>query len=104
MTIERRPFDLERDREKWLQWRREDVITGSNIAALWDKHPWISKFRLYQQARGAEFPEKPETSLMRRGRILENAADAAIKEERPDWILHKPGEYLRDTELRVGAT
>ena len=103
MTVERRRFDPRTERAKWLAWRKEALVTGSTLGALWDCHPFISRFKLYQQARGAEFPDK-ETSVMRRGRLLEPAAVAAVLEERPDWSLAFDSSFYFDPELRAGAT
>jgi predicted phage-related endonuclease len=100
MTIERR---IIADREQWLAWRREDV-TASAIGALFGVHPYLTKMRLYAEKRGVEFGANEDNKLLRRGRWLEPAVGAAVAELRPDWRIVPAGVYLRDPELRLGAT
>jgi predicted phage-related endonuclease len=100
VSIERRPIV---DREQWKQWRREDVATASTVGALFGYHPFVTALKLYVAARGVEFPEI-DSLHMRRGRLLEQAFPLAIKEERPSWNVEPANVYLRDTELRLGAS
>lgn len=86
---------------EWLNWRRQD-ITASRIAALFDQHPFLTRERLAAALSGA--PAQITTSAMRRGRILEPAALAALTEERPEWRLAKATTYHRLPDHRVGAT
>lgn len=97
--IERRPIA---DREQWLEWRREDV-TASRVGALFGAHPYETALRLYAEKRGVEFPNE-DTKTMRRGRWLEPAVAKAVEEMRPDWKLEAPNVYLRDPDIRLGAT
>jgi predicted phage-related endonuclease len=90
------------DREEWLRWRRED-ITASRVGALFGAHPYETALRLYAERRGVEFPSV-DSKTMRRGRWLEPAVATAVEEERPDWQLRAPKVYLRDPDLRIGAT
>lgn len=104
MPIERREItDSPAGREQWKAWRRGDVATASTVGALFWHHPWTTPFKLYAQARGVEFDEQ-ETKLMRRGSRLEHAAPKIIRDERPDWTVIHAGVYLRDPDLRLGAT
>ena len=97
--IERRPIT---DREQWLQWRRQDV-TASRVGALFGVHPYETALRLYAEKRGVMFDEI-DNKTMRRGRWLEPAVAKAVEELRPDWKLEAPNVYLRDPEIRLGAT
>ena len=99
MTIERRPIT---NREEWLGWRRQD-ITASVIGALFGAHPYVTSLKIYAEKRGVEFDEQ-DNKVMRRGRWLEPAVGKAVSELRPDWQLEAPNVYLRDPELRLGAT
>lgn len=105
MTIQRRPFDPSDpvQREQWLEWRRQD-ITASTIGALFGCDPYRTALRLYVEKRGVEFPEPDDNKVMRRGRWLEPAVAQAVRELRPEWKLDKPDVYLRDPDLRLGAT
>lgn len=99
MTIERYPIT---DRLSWLEWRRQD-LTASAVAAAVGLDPYCSPLRLYAEKTGQILSEA-ETGIMRRGRWLESAAVDAIREDRPDWQLARPNVYLRDPDLRLGAT
>jgi predicted phage-related endonuclease len=97
--IERRTIS---DREAWLRWRKEDV-TASVVAALFHCHPYTTALRLYAEKRGTEFLNE-DNAAMRRGRWMEPAVAKAVSELRPEWRLEAATEYLRDPELRLGAT
>jgi putative phage-type endonuclease len=99
MTIERKPIT---DRAEWLEWRREDV-TASVVGALFGAHPYTTALRIYAEKRGVEFPDE-DNKVMRRGRWLEPAVAKAVEELRPDWKLEAPNCYLRDPDIRLGAT
>ena len=60
-------------------------------------------FRLYAEKRGTEFVQE-DTKAMRRGRWMEPAVAKAVEEMRPEWTLEPARHYLRDPELRLGAT
>lgn len=99
--IERRPI---KSREEWLSWRKRDV-TASWIGALFgvDPAPKKTALRLYAEKRGTEFDEV-DNKAMRRGRWLEPAVAVAVHEKSPQWTLTAPAVYLREPDLRLGAT
>jgi predicted phage-related endonuclease len=66
-------------------------------------HPYTTALRLYAEKRGVEFENK-DNAAMRRGRWLEPAVAKAVNELKSEWVLSAPGVYLRDAELRLGAT
>jgi predicted phage-related endonuclease len=99
--IERRPIT---DRAEWLEWRKADV-TASNVGALFGVHPYVTALRLYAEKRGTEFePLDEQSKILRRGRWLEPAVANAVAELRPDWRFSRATDYLRNPELRLGAT
>jgi putative phage-type endonuclease len=98
-VIERIPIP---DRSAWLALRRRD-ITASDIGALFGCHPYRSPLQVFADKVG-EGHDRGDNSAMRRGRILEPAVAAAVAEEKPDWRIEKVTEYLRDPDLRLGAT
>lgn len=102
--IERIPVDMDSDagRARWLEFRRRD-ITASVVGALFDAHPYQTALGLYAEKNGVEMPA-PDNDVLRRGRILETAVAAAVAEQRPGWRIIKATEYLRDPDLRLGAT
>ena len=89
-------------REAWLELRKQDV-TASTVGALFNCHPYTTALRLYAEKRGTEFVHE-DNAAMRRGRWLEPAVAKAVEEMRPEWKLIPAREYLRDPELRLGAT
>lgn len=99
MTIERRTIT---DRATWLEWRKADV-TASDLGALSGVSPYKTRLELWMEKTGLK-QSGGETNLMRRGRWLEGATLIALREEMPDWRIEKANVYLRDTELRLGAT
>ena len=98
MTVERIPAG---DRAAWLALRKRDV-TASEIAALFDAHPYKTRFGLYADKTGAGV-DAGDNPAMRRGRILEPAVAEAWFEERRERLV-KCDEYLRCSVRRIGAT
>jgi len=90
------------DRAEWLAWRRQDV-TASDVGACLGVSPWKSPLQLWAEKTG-QVVEQHETPLMRRGRWLEPAVLTALGEQYPRDRIDKANEYLRNPELRLGAT
>ena len=99
MTIEHRTIT---SRDEWLEWRKQDV-TASVVGALFGVHPYTTALRIYAEKRGVEF-DNQETAAMRRGQDLEPAIPNFVRRKRPEWKLEAPNLYLRDPDLRLGAT
>jgi predicted phage-related endonuclease len=99
MPVERRAIV---DRAEWLEWRKQDV-PSSQIGALFHCHPYTTALRLYAEHRGTEFVVE-DNKVLRRGRWMEPAVAKAVSELRPEWWLEPALEYLRDPDLRIGAT
>lgn len=87
---------------EWLEWRSRDV-TASDVAAVFGLHPYKTTLELWAEKTGIDTGRR-ETSVMRRGRILEPAVRAAVEIERPEWRLEKVRTYYRDPKIRIGAT
>lgn len=90
------------DRATWLQWRKQDV-TASAVAALFGVHPYETALSLYKAKCGLELPETGGAMLEWR-LILESAVAASVARQKPEWKIVKATEYLRDPDLRLGAT
>lgn len=90
------------DRASWLAGRMQDV-TASDIGSICGVDPYRSPLRVFAEKTGAIQPDD-ESNIMRRGRWMEYAAMAALAEMRPSWDFRKASVYLRDTDLRIGAT
>jgi hypothetical protein len=85
-----------------LETRKLDV-TASVIGGLFNCHPKETPLRLYSAKRGVEFADK-DNPAMRRGRWLEPSFPRALEDVRPDWQVDPAKIYLRDPDLRLGAT
>lgn len=90
------------DRNEWLKWRLGD-ITASDVAALFGLSPFKTALGVWAEKTG-NAPAIHETMLMRRGRWLEPAVLEALRETYPSNLVEKLNVYLRDSELRLGAT
>jgi predicted phage-related endonuclease len=101
MAVERIPVN---DRAQWLARRRFD-ITASSVGAVFGCHTFISPLRLYVEKQGlVDLPERADSGVLRRGRILEHAIPAAVAEQRPEWRLEKCQDYFHDDAFGIGAT
>lgn len=88
-------------RQQWLALRKQDV-TASDLAAVCGVSPYSSPLQVWADKFDKLTIE--ENNVMRRGRWLEDGVIAALREERPDWKISKPGAYLRSPSLRIGCT
>lgn len=97
--IEKHPVS---DRAEWLKRRALD-LTASDIGAAAGVDKFKTRLGLYAEKTGAILPAG-DNPAMRRGRWLESAVLAAIREEHPDWEVRPVGLYYRDPDLRLGGT
>lgn len=100
MPIERIPVT---DRAAWLALRQRDV-TASTVGCLLGLHEYQTAYGLWALKTGRIAEDPEETPPMRRGRLLEPVALQLLAEERPDWRIEPPAVYLRDPDVRLGAT
>jgi predicted phage-related endonuclease len=104
MTTERLEIT---NRAQWLELRRKDV-TASDIAVVCGVSQYKTIFQLWADKTNATptTGERPDNGAMLRGRIYEPAVfKAALMFT--DWLSVTPFDdklYLRDPELRMGAT
>jgi predicted phage-related endonuclease len=91
------------DHAEWLLRRRAN-INGSEVAALFGRNPYRTLFALYADKAGLADVAGPDKDVLRRGRILEPAVAAGVREERPDWSIEKAGEYIWSPAWRLGCT
>lgn len=83
---------------------RAQDLTASDIGAAIGVDPYKSKLALWAEKSGL-LMASADNPMMRRGRWLEGAVVAALRDEFPDWdFLYPPRVYLRDPESRLGAT
>lgn len=88
------------DRQGWLELRRQDV-TASDIAAVCGVHPIRSALQVYLE-KSQPLQADNENNVMRRGRWLEPAVIAAVRDR--GHHVETTGFYLRSPSLRIGAT
>lgn len=91
--------------DEWHRLRGFD-ITASQIGGLFGVHEYATPFSIYHQKIG-NLPPQPDTPAMRRGRILEPAAVAWIREDHPKWGItydESAKRYFRDPARRLGGT
>lgn len=96
--IERRQIT---SRAEWLQWRKND-LTASDIGAVVGCDEYKSALAVFTDKLGMS--SSMQSAVMQRGLWLEHAARAAIRDSYPNWKVIDPNVYIRDTELRLGAT
>jgi predicted phage-related endonuclease len=90
------------DRATWLQWRAND-LTASDVGAVAGVDPHRTPLRVYSEKAGI-IEAEAESNLMRRGRWLEHAVIAALREELPGWDFVKANVYVDDPAVRLGCT
>jgi putative phage-type endonuclease len=92
------------DRESWLELRKKDV-TASDIGALFGLSPFKGRtlLQLWAEKTGRAKPQI-DTPVLRRGRWLEPAVLAALAEAYPRATIERCSFYIRDPDIRLGAT
>jgi len=98
MTVEKVPIN---SHEQWLALRKT-VLTASDVAAAAGVDPYKSALDVHLEKMGKH--TVVENALMRRGRILEDAALTYLKEDLPDWRFLQPKALLLDRKRRLGCT
>jgi predicted phage-related endonuclease len=92
------------DRGEWLAMRRRN-INASDMAALFHSSPYRSMLSLWAEQTGrVPFEETEDNAALRRGRILEPAVAAGLREAHPDWHIEAPGRYGELPDVRIGCT
>jgi predicted phage-related endonuclease len=99
MTIERRTIT---SRAEWLAWRQADV-TASDVAPVLGLHPDRTIAKVWAEKVGL-IGREPPTEFFEYRLSLEAAAIDWLRRKRSSWHIRRGGVYLRDPELRLGAT
>src|SRR5262245_42477416 len=89
-------------RDQWLQLRQQDV-TASDIAPVLGLHPDRTIAKVWAEKTGLISPT-PSSEFLEYRLSLEAAAIDWLQRKRPTWDIRRAGVYLRDPELRMGAT
>lgn len=90
------------DQKTWLEVRAKD-ITSTEISALFGISPWCTEFELWHRKRDGVVVEIEENDRMKWGTRLQDSIAAGIAEDQK-WTVRRMDEYMRDPELRIGAS
>lgn len=99
MTVEFRRIS---SRQEWLQWRQQDV-TASDVAAVCGRDSYRTAAKVWAEKTGVISPS-PQTEFLEFRLALEAAVIDMLRMRRPSWRIERAGVYLRDPDLRLGAT
>ncbi len=86
----------------WLQLRTKDV-TSTEVSALFGCSPYLTKFELWHRKKTGVIVEFQATERTEWGLALQDAI-AVQAAKKQGWQIRRMTEYIRDTELRMGAS
>lgn len=82
------PIAQYHDEQRWLE-ERKTGIGGSEVAAIFGEHPFLTARELWERKTGRAV-EQAETAAMRRGRLLEDVAAQLYSEETGRKLRRQP--------------
>lgn len=88
--------------QHWLECRTKD-ITSTEIAALFGFSPYITEFEVWHRKKSGDVVKLEENERMEWGTALQDAIAAKVAQKN-NWTIRRMDEYMRDTELRAGAS
>jgi putative phage-type endonuclease len=91
-----------RDEKHWLELRKQDV-TSTETAALFGISPYMTAFELWHRKHDNLDVEFQMNDRVVWGQRLQDSIAAGIFADQ-GWIGHKKTEYMRDPDLRMGAS
>jgi putative phage-type endonuclease len=91
-----------RDEKHWLELRKFDV-TSTEVAALFNASPYCTLFELWHRKHDNLEVDFKMNDRVVWGSRLQDAIAAGIAEDQK-WSIRKMTEYVRDSELRLGAS
>ena len=86
----------------WLEARLKDV-TSTEVSALFGISPYMTPFELWHRKKDAVVVRLDPNERMFWGTKLQDAIATAVAEEQ-GWKIRRMTEYMRDTEVRMGAS
>lgn len=89
-------------KEAWLALRMGDV-TSTEVSALFGLSPWCTRYELWHRKRSKMNVQIDENARMTWGKRLELPIAKGIAEDQK-WAIRAMPEYIRDSELRMGAS
>lgn len=88
--------------QAWLEARTKD-ITSTEIAALFGLSPYMTEFELWHRKKDGRVVNFESNERMQWGTALQDAIAAEIAKKQ-GWTVRRMNEYIRDPELRAGAS
>jgi len=93
---------IPKDVNDWKKHRSRD-ITSTEVAALFDCNPYLTEFELWHRKKNAMIIDLNQNERMKWGVRLEQSIALGIAEDN-GWEIRPMKEYIRDRELRLGAS
>lgn len=90
------------DKQHWLECRTKD-ITSTEISGLFGFSPYTTEFEIWHTKKAGTIVEIAGNERMKWGTALQDAIAAEIAKEQ-GWTIRRMDEYMRDTDLRAGAS
>jgi predicted phage-related endonuclease len=86
----------------WLEARMQDV-TSTEVAALFNASPYLTAFELFHAKRSGVVEARADNPRMRWGRRLQDPIAHGVAEDN-GMEIRKMSEYIRDPDVRAGAS
>lgn len=88
--------------QAWLALRVKD-ITSTESSALFGVCPYTTEFELWHQKKNSQAVEYEENAFTLWGKRLQDAIAYGVAADN-GWKIRKMNEYMRDPQLRMGAS
>lgn len=90
------------NKEHWLELRRQ-VLTSTEIAALFDLSPYSTSFELWHRKKNnLEVEFEPNERVVWGTRLEKSVAEGIAEDNK--WKIRKMDEFIFDDELKIGAS
>ena len=90
-------------KEEWLKLRTQ-VITSTEVSALFNMNPYITEFELWHQKKNEEIVILEDHERMRWGNRLEPAIAEGVAEDNDGWMVHPFKEFATMESLKAGSS
>ena len=91
-----------KDEQEWLKLRTQD-ITSTDVAALFDISPWMTRFELWHRKKSGAVVELEPNARMLWGQRLERSISEGIAEDYK-LSIRPMKEYIRVPAWRIGSS
>ncbi len=88
--------------QEWLEMRAKD-LTSTEVSALFGISPYITNFELWHRKKNQQIADFIQSDRMKWGTRLQDTIAKGIAEDE-GWKIRRMDEYMRDPELRLGAS